>query len=71
MKGGIRLETICIGGRRVTSHEAFERFVTAINAEFVAASNADGVLEPAMGPTERQRLKAIADATAALKADAF
>lgn len=50
---GVKLETIVIGGRRVTTQEAFERFVAATNPEATATPPA---------PTPHERRKAIAAA---------
>lgn len=35
--GGVRLESLAIGGRLVSSMEAYERFITALNAERIAS----------------------------------
>ncbi len=44
----VRLETIVIGGRRLTSKEAIARFIAAQNAADVPAT-------PAITPTQRRR----------------
>jgi len=51
---GIRLETVIVGGRRYTSREAVDRFVSQTTA------SADG--RPARTRTEKQRERAIAAA---------
>jgi hypothetical protein len=48
---GVKLETVCIGGRRFTSREALARFCAATTAA------ADG--EPVRSETPRQRERAI------------
>lgn len=48
---GVRLETICLGGRRFTSREALSRFFAATTAA------ADG--QPLRSETPRQRESAI------------
>ncbi len=50
---GVRLESLAVGGRRVTSQEAFERFIAATNPEAAATPPA---------PTPHERRKAIAAA---------
>lgn len=39
---GIRLESLCVGGRRVTSHEACRRFFDAITAVINEANSRTG-----------------------------
>lgn len=56
--GGVRLETCMIGGRRMTSLEAIERFVDAVTQQ------ADE--EPQQVRTPRQRQRAIERAEAEL-----
>lgn len=51
---GIKLETVCIGGRRMTSREALQRFIERTTAA------ADG--EPIPTRTTRERERAIAAA---------
>jgi hypothetical protein len=46
--GGIKLETIKIGGRRYTSKEAIARFIAAQNAD-------EGTAAPAITPAQRRR----------------
>ncbi|HWB11540.1 MAG TPA: DUF1580 domain-containing protein [Pirellulales bacterium] len=58
---GIKLETIVVGGRRFTTVEALERFITRTTA----AANR----EPASVRTPRQRQRAIEAAEAALARD--
>ena len=50
---GHKLESVAIGGRRVTSQEAFNRFISATNPEASATPPA---------PTPHERRKAIAAA---------
>ena len=57
---GIRLETVLVGGRRYTSHEALERFSEQITAI------ANG--EPLPHRTNRQRAAAIGQAERELNA---
>jgi hypothetical protein len=40
--GGIRLETVRIGGRRFTSVEAIRRFVERVNGESTSPANSTG-----------------------------
>jgi hypothetical protein len=47
--GGVKLDTIRIGGRRYTSHEALERFINATTAA------ADGIKPAKEAPRKRQR----------------
>lgn len=47
---GVKLESLTVGGRRVTSAEAFERFIAETNPEATATPPA---------PTPHQRRKAI------------
>lgn len=44
----VKLETLVIGGRRLTSREAIARFIAAQNADDVPAA-------PAISPTQRRR----------------
>jgi len=46
---GVLLETILVGGRRFTSHEAIERFIAAVTAA------ANGEPAPTRTPAQRQR----------------
>lgn len=55
---GVRLETICIGGRRFTSREALARFFAATTAA------ADGAPVPAETPRRRERAIERAEARA-------
>lgn len=45
---GVKLESLAVGGRRVTSAEAFERFIAATNSNTVATP-------PVPSPHERRR----------------
>ncbi|MFO0905859.1 MAG: DUF1580 domain-containing protein [Pirellulales bacterium] len=55
---GVKLESLTVGGRRVTSAEAFDRFVTATNPEATATQR---VKSP------HQRQKEIREAVAELR----
>jgi hypothetical protein len=50
---GVKLESLAIGGRRITSQEAFERFIASTNPQATATPPAQ---------TPHQRRKSIADA---------
>lgn len=45
---GVKLESLAVGGRRVTSVEAFERFIAATNSNTVATP-------PVPSPHERRK----------------
>lgn len=55
LRGGIKLETILIGGRRMTSREALQRFAQRTTTQ------ADGVPPPSRTAKQRQRAKDEAD----------
>lgn len=50
---GTRLETVVVGNKRFTSHEAIQRFVERTTA------NSPGAVAPPSRPTNRQREAAI------------
>ena len=62
VRGGIKLETIVVGGQRFTSIEAIARFIQRTTA------NSSGASAPAPRPTSRQREAAIRRAERGLRA---
>ena len=62
VRGGIRLETVVVGGKRFTSIEAIQRFIRATTA------NSPGASAPVPRPTSRQREAAIRKAERELRA---
>lgn len=55
---GVKLESLAIGGKRITSREAFERFVSATNPNAVTAASAPS---PAESSRRRKRAAAVLD----------
>ena len=62
VRGGVRLESIVVGGQRFTSLEAIGRFIRATTA------NSPGASAPVPRPTSRQREAAIRKAERELRA---
>ena len=59
LRGGIKLETSMVGGRRYTTHEALQRFIER------TTTRAAGVSAPPQ--TAKQRQRALDDADSVLK----
>ena len=55
---GVKLESLAIGGKRITSREAFERFVSATNPNAVTAASAPS---PAESSRRQKRAAAVLD----------